>query len=546
MNRDRPKLIIIGAGIAGMATGAYAQMNGFDSQIFEMHVLPGGCCTSWSRGGYVFDYCIEFLVGTGDGAEGNQIWRELGALDGKRITNFDLLSRVEDEHGRAVTFYNDPDRLERHLLEVSPEDTKLIRGFCADIRKLVKHGMNPPLKPWALMTWGERLKMVRDILPMFRLTWRTAATPLEKYCLKFKSPLLRRALPCMLSLDIEGFPMLPSMYALAKGFNRNAGFPEGGSLGLAKSIEDRYRSLGGEIRYRSKVTKILTEGDRAVGVELSDGSRHHADAVVSACDGKTTIYKMLEGRYLSPTIEKLYKELLVKPRQTYPGTVTVCLGVNRDAFDDESHTTTYLLDDADAASLPAGSKDHLFVQHRSRYSSGFAPPGKSVLQCGYFNDSAHWMKLRAEDRARYRQEKDKVARFVQEFLERRYPGLRDKTEVVSVTTPATLERYTGTHNGSVLSWKGFTEAEDLAHSLVNKHGMQLPGLRGFYMAGQWINGGGLFRAAVSGRFVVQYICRDLERPFQASVSSSGNWNSNRLDDLPQLDDLPEESAAASG
>jgi len=48
-------VIIIGAGIAGLAAGCYAQMNGYRSQIFEMHDLPGGLCTAWERRGYVFD-----------------------------------------------------------------------------------------------------------------------------------------------------------------------------------------------------------------------------------------------------------------------------------------------------------------------------------------------------------------------------------------------------------------------------------------------------------------------------------------------------------
>jgi glycerol-3-phosphate dehydrogenase len=37
------KLIIIGGGIAGLATGCYARMNGYDVEVFEMHNLPGGC-----------------------------------------------------------------------------------------------------------------------------------------------------------------------------------------------------------------------------------------------------------------------------------------------------------------------------------------------------------------------------------------------------------------------------------------------------------------------------------------------------------------------
>jgi len=38
-------IIIIGAGFAGLSAGIYAQMNGYKSQIFEMHdKLGGGRC----------------------------------------------------------------------------------------------------------------------------------------------------------------------------------------------------------------------------------------------------------------------------------------------------------------------------------------------------------------------------------------------------------------------------------------------------------------------------------------------------------------------
>ena len=52
-------IIIIGAGIAGLSAGCYAQMNGYGTQIFEMHDKPGGLCTSWERQGYTFNGSIH-------------------------------------------------------------------------------------------------------------------------------------------------------------------------------------------------------------------------------------------------------------------------------------------------------------------------------------------------------------------------------------------------------------------------------------------------------------------------------------------------------
>ncbi|MEV5202473.1 NAD(P)/FAD-dependent oxidoreductase [Streptomyces sp. NPDC053720] len=531
-----PRVIVIGAGVAGMSTGCYAQMNGMRSRIFEKHVLPGGCCTAWSRDGYIFDYCIEWLIGTATGNDANQVWRELGALDGKTITNFDMFNRVVDEAGRSVTFYNDPDRLEQHLLGISPGDARLIRSFCRDLRRFTEIELYPFLTAPALRTVRERAALLRTVLPAFRLFWRTAATPMHEFADRFQDPLLRRAFRNIFFQDPEGFPLLPYLFNMAGAHHRNAGFPQGGSLGLARSIEERYTGLGGEISYRARAERILVEDGRAVGIELRNGKRYYADHVVSACDGHTTIHGLLQGRYTGPRIDKLYDELLNRPGTLFPAVVSAFVGIRGELGADRAHSTTYLLDPQDAEQLPGALQSSVVVQMRSDYSDGFAPPGRSVIHCTYFSDFAYWKALRAADRKEYRAKKHQVADFVRGFLERRLPGLGERIELVDVASPATTRRYTGNHDGSILAWKAFSEADDIAAKLVGKDRMRLPGLRGFSMAGQWVGMGGLIRAASTGRFVVQYLCDELGRGFTASESRGTEpWHPGKLGRLPQLD-----------
>jgi phytoene dehydrogenase-like protein len=71
-------IIIIGAGFAGLAAGIYARMNGYNTQIFEMHNLPGGLCTAWERKGYIFDGCIHWLVGSSPKSGMHDLWEETG------------------------------------------------------------------------------------------------------------------------------------------------------------------------------------------------------------------------------------------------------------------------------------------------------------------------------------------------------------------------------------------------------------------------------------------------------------------------------------
>ncbi|MGO4780830.1 hypothetical protein AB4084_35660, partial [Lysobacter sp. 2RAB21] len=93
---------------------------------------------------------------------------------------------------------------------------------------------------------------------------------------------------------------------------------------------------------------------------------------------------------------------------------------------------------------------------------------------------------------------------MREFLEKRYPGIGERIELVDVGTPATTERYTGNHKGAILAWKS-PDADDLLAELIKKDRMRLQGLSGFSMAGHWINGGSLIKAASSGRFAARYL-----------------------------------------
>ena len=55
-----PKLVIIGAGVAGLSAGTYAQRNGYPTTLYESHYLPGGMCNAWRRKGYTFEGCLHY------------------------------------------------------------------------------------------------------------------------------------------------------------------------------------------------------------------------------------------------------------------------------------------------------------------------------------------------------------------------------------------------------------------------------------------------------------------------------------------------------
>lgn len=491
-------IIIIGAGIAGLAAGCYAQMNGYRSRIFELHDLPGGLCTAWERKGYIFDGCIHYLFGSGEGQPFNQMWHELGAAQNRPMIDHEVYQHISDGQHRLIV-YADPDRLERHMLDISPEDARHIRAFCNGVRQFTRFDMSAMYaKPRPLMNaldWRDYgMKMMPFLLPMLR--WATV--PAGGFAQRFRHPFLRRAIAQMFSW--EEAPVMMGMSLLAYMHTHNAGFPAGGSLAFARALEKRYLDLGGQIIYSAQVEKILTENGRATGVRLYNDEVHTADVVISAADGRRTIFDMLDGQYVSPKIRRMYDGHLPMHSQ-----VQVSLGVNRD-LSAEPHWTTYLLDEP--LLVIGEERREVGVQHYC-FDPGLAPKGKSSVVVMMRSNYAYWQHIYG--RRLYDSEQRQVSGILLDLMERWYPCIRDDVEFVDEATPLSYERYTGNWMGSTCGWLMTRETMPMLIRGVDK---RLPGLSNFYMAGQWVEpGGSVPLAAASGRSVVQLICHADGKPF---------------------------------
>jgi phytoene dehydrogenase-like protein len=124
------------------------------------------------------------------------------------------------------------------------------------------------------------------------------------------------------------------------------------------------------------------------------------------------------------------------------------------------------------------------------------------------SDYTYWENLK-QDAERYRAEKDQIADQVIALLDRRYPGLANQVEMCDVATPTTWERYTGNWQGSMEGW--LITRKTFPPFRMSK---TLPGLKDFYMVGQWVEpGGGLPPAAMSGRNIIQILCKRDKKNF---------------------------------
>ena len=496
-------IIIIGAGIAGLSAGCYGQMNEYKTQIFEMdNANPGGLCTTWKRKGYKIDGCFEFLVGAGPGLNFYRFWEELGAVQGRDIIHQDEWTRIEGPGGKFLAFYTDIERLEQHMKELAPEDKNIIEEFIEAARAFIRFKDLPPEKAPEVMGLLDGLKTMFTMLPYMRLSKKWSKITIQDYAQRFKNPFLREAFP------LFGFPPLAPMAAMLPNLaaiqQKQAGYPLGGSLEFSRAIERRYLDLGGEIHYKSRVAKILVENDRAVGVQLVDGTEHRSAAVISAADGRTTIFDMLDGRYINDKIQGYYDQLPV-----YNPLLYIALGVARSFDEPYSVFGENLL--LDEPVIIAGKELTRLPVHIYNFDPSLAREGKTVLRVKLDTVYDYWNKLR-EEPERYKAEKDQIADEVIALLDRRYPGLADQVEMHDVATPITFERYTGNWQGSYMGWRISKQTLNLRMSKA------LPGLENFYMTGQWVEpGGGTVIGAMSGRNVTQIICKKDKKKFITST-----------------------------
>ena len=189
---NNKSIIIIGAGFAGLAAGIYARLNGYETQIFEMHNLPGGLCTSWNRKGFTFDACIHWLVGSSPKSGMHDIWEETGISQNREFINMDEYIRLEDSTGRTLIFYTNVDRLENHLIEFSPQDEKAIREFTDGIRMCIPFDFPSKHDPF-LKRLGKLLKTVFNFIIKGRKIKEWMKITAESFSQRFKDPLLKEA-----------------------------------------------------------------------------------------------------------------------------------------------------------------------------------------------------------------------------------------------------------------------------------------------------------------------------------------------------------------
>ncbi|BCW61354.1 phytoene desaturase family protein [Arthrobacter sp. StoSoilB22] len=373
------RTVVIGGGIAGLATAALLAHEGHEVQLLEQRHQVGGRAGSLERDGFrwdtgpswylmpgVFDHFFE-LLGTSTAEQ----------LDLRTLSPaYRIFSEPNHDGVRPdpLTIPLGSDQVLGTFESVEPGSAKELRSYLASAQHTTKMAerfflYNPFTKLQALL----QPDVVRSLPKLAQLL----LTPLDKYVSqRFQHPVLRQVL---------GYPAVflgtspsaaPAMYHLMSALDLSDGvqYPMGGFWALVERLETLAIDAGVRIHTGAEALKITTREaahpkkiGRFDGLELpawftgkdsrevtgvkwrdSSGAEHYsvADQVVSGADLHHTETQLLGVQ------DRSYNKKYWQSRTSGPGAVLVMLGVKGSLPDLPHHSLFFTRDwEANFASI---------------------------------------------------------------------------------------------------------------------------------------------------------------------------------------------------
>lgn len=333
----KPKAIIVGAGIGGMATANILAKAGWDVHVYEQQAGPGGRAGTLEIQGFTFDTGPSWYLMP----EIYQHHFELLGIDINKnldLVQLDPAYTIFYDYHPPVTIRTRPYDDNKTFADIEPGSDKALRKYLASASltyNLAKKYFlfNPFTRPQTLLN----AEVLRHSLRLVSLL----ATPMHRFIKKsFKSQALQQVLeyPAVF-LGTTPFKA-PAMYHLMShlDFEQGVFYPKGGIYEFIKLMQRTGEGLGVTYHFSSPVTAITTANRRATGIELAKGEPQLADIVISNADLHFTETQLL------PTAARSYPERYWRKRTAGPSALLMYLGVSGSLPELNHHNLLFVKD----------------------------------------------------------------------------------------------------------------------------------------------------------------------------------------------------------
>ncbi|EOF55951.1 phytoene desaturase [Enterococcus hirae EnGen0127] len=274
------KIIVIGAGVAGLSAAVRLQKLGYEVTLYEKDRQVGGKMNQIKTAGFTFDLGPTIVMMP-------EIYREVFEFCGKDPDDYIPMKKVDPmlklyfNKEEPIEFSNDLIELTKTLENISPEDTQGYFAFLADIYQRYTIAKEAFIMKSFRGFWD--FYNPKSLWAGIRLrTFSDAYTSISKFV---KDDRLRKSLAFQ-TLYIGVSPYQgPSLYTIIPMIELFYGvyFIEGGMYTLATSLARLFEELGGKIVYETSVDEILIDNKIAKGIRIGK-EQVMADAIVCGAD----------------------------------------------------------------------------------------------------------------------------------------------------------------------------------------------------------------------------------------------------------------------
>lgn len=280
-------VVALGAGHNGLVAAAYLAKAGKKVLVLERKAWPGGgvATRELNTPGFWHDEhsSVHIMI------QGNPLLTqdELGLLArfGLKYNYSDIPYASIFEDQTTIITYKDLDKACESIAKVSQRDAEAYRAFAQHSARMLPMFLSglyaPPMPMGALVGMLDQSDEGRELLDVMQRSALDVANG------RFESDKVKIHLVKLVTENIQ----MPDELGTGMGLYLMPGIihtygvsqPVGGSGKLTEALVRCIEHYGGEVRCNCEVTKVLTSGGRATGVELSDGERLTAkDAVIGA------------------------------------------------------------------------------------------------------------------------------------------------------------------------------------------------------------------------------------------------------------------------
>jgi C-3',4' desaturase CrtD len=438
------KVLVIGAGIGGLTAAALLAQRGYQVQVFDQAIVPGGCASTFKRRGFTFDVGATQVAGLEPGGIHYQILNQLDMPLPEATACDPACAVFLPEEATPIMVWREQAAWQAEREHQFPGSEKfwqlLNRLFEVSWRFQARQPVLPPRNTWDL--W-QLLQAVRpETLITLPYTFATVADVLKQMGL-YQQRRLKTFLDLQLKLysqvDADETALLYAATALAVSQEPQGLFHLQGSMQvLSDLLEKSLLRDGGALHMRHTVEHIQTQRGRVNGIRVKNQKTQetwieHADQVVANVTAQNLV------QLLGTSAPRQYRRR-VESLPPASGAFVVYLGVEEEAIPSGCPPHLQFLYDYDGA---IGENNSLFVSV-SRPGDGRAPKGKATIIASSFTDPNLWWRTYHYDQLKQTYLEGALAKLSGYF------DLSPKHIIhVEAATPRTFARFTARHGGIV-------------------------------------------------------------------------------------------------